>query len=63
MFCRPGDGLLYFRLFKASQLVQAYAVAREIVVSRVGGGGRESKCHVAVSHPFNRRAMLQGHVL
>lgn len=32
MFCRPGDGLLYFKLFKASQLAQAYAVARDIVV-------------------------------
>ena len=33
MSCQPADGLFYFRLFRSSQLAQAYAVAKEIVVS------------------------------
>ena len=32
LYCRPEDGLLYFVLFKSSQLIQAYSVAKEIVV-------------------------------
>lgn len=33
MTCQEENGLLLFLLFKSSQLVQAYEVAREIVVS------------------------------
>ena len=33
MRCVPSEGLLYLQLYKASQLVQAYDVARKIVVS------------------------------
>ena len=33
MNCVPSEGLLYLQLYKASQLVQAYDVARKIVVS------------------------------
>lgn len=32
MRCSPEDGLLYFNLYKSSQLVQAYKVARDIMV-------------------------------
>lgn len=55
MFCRPGDGLLYFRLFKSSQLAQAYTVAREIVVGR-----RKSLCHIAVPLPLLQEGYASG---
>ena len=32
MSCTPGNGHLYFQLFKSSQLVQAYKVSKEIIV-------------------------------
>ena len=32
MYCSPESGQMYFQLFKSSQLVQAYQVAREIMV-------------------------------
>ena len=34
MICRPDNGHLYFQLFKSSQLIQAYRVAKEIMVSK-----------------------------
>jgi len=33
MVCKPDIGHLYFQLFKAAQLVQAYRVAMEIMVT------------------------------
>ena len=34
MSCSPSEGLLYLVLYKSSQLVQAYDVARKILVSK-----------------------------
>ena len=42
MSCSPSEGLLYLVLYKSTQVVQAYDVARKILVSKAVLRERES---------------------